>query len=90
MSLPASAHQSLGGVSIPERTLEHDLEVSKRYQSFSGELLRLALLGIAAIGFLLAEIVMKSAGSAAAVSPTFKVLTSISLFCFGLAAGDEI
>ena len=47
---------SLGLVQLDERTFEHDLAISERYQAFSSELLRLALLGLAGVGFLLVSL----------------------------------
>jgi hypothetical protein len=86
---------SLGLVELPDNTFEHDLAVSERYQSFSTELLRLSLLGIAAIGFLIANILLKGAPQSGAqanipgnpFSSPFKYLVSGSLICFGLSAG---
>jgi hypothetical protein len=49
--------------SLEESSYKIDLEVVDRYQSFSAELLRLALLGIAGYGFLLSQIVFKSTGA---------------------------
>jgi hypothetical protein len=41
----------LGLVELPEHTLDLDMKLMERYQNFSAELLRIALLGITAIGF---------------------------------------
>lgn len=41
---------SLGVVSMPDRTIEHDFAMLTKFQEYSAELLRLALLGISAIG----------------------------------------
>ena len=38
--------------SLPDKTFEHDMAVLDRYQSFSAEVARLALLGVTAIGAL--------------------------------------
>ena len=46
-------NQSANLIQIPEHTFEHDLAVNDRRQKFAGEILRLALIGIAAVGFLL-------------------------------------
>src|SRR5437016_9967 len=48
--------KSLGLVELPKGAIDTDFAISERYQSFSGELLRLALLGIAGIGFLLVQL----------------------------------
>jgi hypothetical protein len=46
-----SIKRSLGLIDTPDNTFSNDLHVSDRYQAFSAEMLRLALLGIAGIGF---------------------------------------
>lgn len=46
-------NQSANPIQIPEHTFEHDLAVNDRRQKFASEILRLALIGIAAVGFLL-------------------------------------
>lgn len=46
-------NQSANPIQIPEHTFEQDLAVNDRRQKFAGEILRLALIGIAAVGFLL-------------------------------------
>ena len=50
--------KSLGLVPIPEHTIEHDLTLLERFQEFSAELLRVALIGISAIGFVVARMVL--------------------------------
>ena len=55
--------KSLGLTSIPERTIEHDLTLLERFQEFSAELLRVALIGISAIGFVVGRIVFPEKGS---------------------------
>lgn len=50
--------KSLGLTPIPERTIEHDLTLLERFQEFSAELLRVALIGISAIGFVVARILL--------------------------------
>jgi len=49
----------LGGLALAEDIYKVDLAVLDRYQSFSSELLRLSLLGIAGYGFLITNIVFK-------------------------------
>lgn len=46
------------GVPIPEECYKADAELLGQYQSYSAELLRLSLLGIAAIGFLLKDVAL--------------------------------
>lgn len=50
-----------GGLPLDREEYEADLAVVDKYQSFSAELLRLSLLGIAGYGFLIANIVLKTA-----------------------------
>lgn len=49
----------LGTVPIRDEDYKIDLTLSDKYQSFSAELLRLALLGLAVIGFIITNVVMK-------------------------------
>src|SRR4051794_19369465 len=49
-------NKPLGLVPLPDNTIDRDFAVSEGYQAFSSELLRLALLGIAAIAFLLVQL----------------------------------
>lgn len=51
-----SASDPLGLIPIGDGTFEREVEVAERYQAFSAELLRLALLGIAGIGFMLVNL----------------------------------
>ena len=90
--LPAK-YEPLGLTKLPDKTFEHDLAVSDRYQSFSAELLRLALLGIAAIGFLVTNILLRTASLSGnpgtpprPLPPEFKLYLSTSLICLGLSA----
>ena len=82
---------SLGLTDIPEGSFKHDLSISDRYQSFSAEILRLSLLGIAGIGFLLANLFVKdpnNPGYKAFVSSfNIKWYLSASLVCLGGAVG---
>ena len=60
-----------GGLELQEDVYIVDLAALDRYQTFSGELLRLALLGIAGYGFLITNIVVKATSSnGLRVSPT--------------------
>ncbi|MDP2824193.1 MAG: hypothetical protein Q8O52_16135 [Sulfuritalea sp.] len=54
------AKKYLGGLPIEENAYKVDLAVLERYQSFSSELLRLSLLGIAGYGFLIANVIFKA------------------------------
>ncbi|HEX8266350.1 MAG TPA: hypothetical protein VF596_13175 [Pyrinomonadaceae bacterium] len=46
-------NQSARAVQTPEQAFEQDLAINDRRQKFAGEILRLASIGIAAVGFLL-------------------------------------
>ena len=56
----------LSEIPISKEEYEIDLAILDRYQSFSGELLRMALLGLAGYGFLIANVVLR-AGSGASL-----------------------
>lgn len=48
-----------GGIKVEADVYKVDIELADRYVSFSGEILRLASLGLAGYGFLLADLVLK-------------------------------
>jgi hypothetical protein len=84
---------ALGHYPLPDNTFEHDLALSDRYQLFSAELLRLSLLGIAAIGFLITNFVLRTTSpSSLPVNPPrplpeeFKAYVILSLVCLGISA----
>jgi hypothetical protein len=85
-----SPNSTLGLIDLPEGSFKHDLSITDRYQSFSAELLRLALLGIAGIGFLLANVFVKDVSN-----PSYKAFVGTSevrsyliksLWCLGLSS----
>lgn len=88
---PPAKKYSLGLTDIPGGSFEHDLSISDRYQSFSAEILRLSLLGIAGIGFLLANLFVKDSNNpsykAFVSSIDIKWYLSASLICLGGAVG---
>ena len=51
--------KKLNDVDIPEASWKADFDIVERYQSFSNEMMRISLLGIAGYGFLIKEICMK-------------------------------
>jgi hypothetical protein len=68
------ADKYLGGLALPEDIYKVDLAVLDRYQSYSSELLRLSLLGIAGYGFLITNVVFKAppgSGGANLVMPHY-------------------
>jgi hypothetical protein len=91
---------TLGEIQI--EALKHDLDLHDRYQGFSAEILRISLLGITAIGFLIANVLLvlspKENGAQttrtinlAAIAPEpFKLFASLSLISFGLASAASL
>lgn len=59
IAMPRTLGYHLQQVPIAEDLYKIDLAIVDRYQAFSGELLRLSLLGITGYGFLLSNIVFK-------------------------------
>lgn len=91
-----STNKSAGLIQIPERTFEHDLTVGDRYQKFSAEILRLALFGIAAVGFLLINFLFGASDKAPEMfgivkktlaNSDFRFYVFASLYLFGFSAG---
>jgi hypothetical protein len=73
------------------------MAVSSKYQTFSSEVLRLSLLGIAAIGFLLTNTLFKGASSSNQTSQSnvvlpaeFRYLVSLALICLGVSVGSAL
>ncbi|MFL6260062.1 MAG: hypothetical protein ACJ76Y_10145 [Thermoanaerobaculia bacterium] len=60
--------RSLSDIDLPESLFKADFELTDRYQAFSTELVRLALLGIAGYGFLISEVLVKSEGGTSNLS----------------------
>jgi hypothetical protein len=89
-----SIKRSLGLIDTPDNTFSNDLQVSDRYQAFSAEMLRLALLGIAGIGFLVVNILLrdstKSHDLIAGANRSFMAFMSASLVCLGLSAAFSL
>jgi hypothetical protein len=83
-------NKSLGLVSLPERTFEHDVAIGDRFQNFSIELLRLSLAGIGAVGFLVVNTVLaeKTGGRVELLltKTVFGAGIFVSLLFFGFAA----
>src|SRR3954469_760119 len=90
---PSVSSNSLGLTQVPERTFQHDLDVSERYQNFSSELLRLALLGLAGIGYLLVSLDPPTDKKASIILAHLKEIDSylyVALFCFGACAAFSL
>ncbi|MBX7170133.1 MAG: hypothetical protein K1X72_04195 [Pyrinomonadaceae bacterium] len=81
--------KSLGLTPIDERTFSEDLQVGDRYQKFSEELLRLALLGFAGISFLITNVLLKSPPPES-INKYFKIFVAISLICLGISSAAAI
>jgi hypothetical protein len=73
--------RSLGLVGVPEGTIEHDLALLERFLEFSAELLRLALIGISAIGFAVAKVVFPEVNERAGFEAfhSLKLILSVAL-----------
>lgn len=83
----------LGGLAVKEDCFKVDLAVLERYQSFSSELLRLALLGIAGYGFLIANVAFKSMSGEATFYTPFaqnKALLVVGAVLLGIAAASAL
>ena len=67
--LPEKTSDSLGLTPLPSGTFEHDVSVGEGYQAFSAELLRLALAGLAVVGFLVTKVLLGSPPQRPALTP---------------------
>jgi hypothetical protein len=80
---------SLGLVPLPAETVEHDLALLTKFQEYSAELLRLALLGITVIGYVAQQLLFGKADdvkNAAAHWPGARPWVIAALVCLSLAA----
>jgi hypothetical protein len=80
-----------GEIEVP--AFKHDLDLSDRYQNFSGEILRLSILGIGGIGFLLVNVFLTKGQQRVPLSrdePVFSWLAAASLFCLGVSAAASL
>jgi hypothetical protein len=84
-------YKSLGVVPLPAGTVEHDFTMLTKFQDYSAELLRLALLGITAIGIAISQAML---GKDTEATHAFKTLSSVrwslyvslAFFCLCAAA----
>ena len=87
-------NKSLGLIETPENSFSNDLQISDRYQTFSAEMLRLALLGIAAIGFIVVNILLKDSARSRELivgdNRSFMWFMSASLVCLGVSAAFSL
>lgn len=84
--------KSLGLVPLDERTFEHDMAVLAKFQDFSAELLRIALIGISAIGFVAAKSIFPDEkGQVYNHIPTSaKIFLTMSLILLGLSVACSL
>ncbi len=83
--------KSLGLIPIPERTIEHDLALLERFQEFSAELLRVALIGISAIGFVVSRIVLpEKEATQVVLDHTVKWLVIAALISLAVSAAAAL
>jgi hypothetical protein len=74
--------KTLADISLPDDVFKADFEITDKYQAFSGELLRLALLGIAGYGFFIGNVALDNASPSRFYSV---VLNQSGLLIAGLA-----
>jgi hypothetical protein len=88
--LPSSpSERDLLRIDLPEDRYRLDLKLFEHGQSVSAELLKLALAGIAVVGFLL-PLLVRPATSPGSVDGIFKILLAASVTCFAGAAGAAL
>jgi len=81
--------KQLGALEVPEIRYKADLELHDRSQAFSSELLKLALGGIAVVGFLLANF-PETRLEQSLKDMSVRVLFSASVAAFALAAAAAL
>ena len=84
--------KTLADIQLGDDSFKADFEITDKYQSFSAELLRLSLLGIAGYGFLLSQIAVKNAAPSEffIALANHALLLGVGVFCLGLAAGTAL
>jgi hypothetical protein len=85
----SSLDQRLAQLDVTEARYKADLELHDRSQSFSSELLKLALGGIAVVGFLLANF-PKGPLEQSLNDKSVRILFSATVVAFALAAGAAL
>jgi hypothetical protein len=79
----------LGLIPVPDELVKHDFEVLGRYQAFSSELLRIALLAIPSLGFLLTYFFLHHDETVylnAFRDGRVRFCSSAALICFGISS----
>ena len=84
--------RTLADIQLVDDSFKADFEITDKYQAFSAELLRLALLGIAGYGFLLSHIAVKDAVPTGFFGALLNhvPLLGVGVSCLGLAAGTAL
>lgn len=91
-----TAEQTAGLIQIPGGAFEQDLAVNDRRQKFAGEILRLSLIGIAAVGFLLLNFLFGASDKApeafgvakkTLANSDFRFYVFASFYLFAFSAG---
>ena len=83
--------KSLGLIPVPERTIEHDFALLARFQEFSAELLRVALIGISAIGYAVSRIFFPETKAAGVpIDPVVKGLVIAALVSLAVSAAAAL
>ncbi|HEY0021764.1 MAG TPA: hypothetical protein VGB24_02610 [Longimicrobium sp.] len=87
--LPA---RSLVDISLSEDAFRSDFEITDKYQGFSAELVRLALLGIAGYGFLLSNLALNNAQPSDFFEKLvkFRWLLGVGVVSLGVAAASAL
>lgn len=77
--------RSIDDMKIPDEAWKPDFEIADRYQTFSTEIMRVALLGIAGFGFLISEIAMKQYDKFCDKVASLAWLEILAVSCLGLS-----
>lgn len=82
---------SLGAIPLPPETIERDLTLLERFQEFSAELLRIALVAISALGFAISKVLFpENAASTQPLAPSTKYLLIAALIVLGTSAASAL
>lgn len=84
--------RTLADIKLDDNVFKADFEITDKYQAFSAELLRLALLGIAGYGFLLSQLAIVNGNPSlffkAILDQT--VILGLGVSCLGIATGTAL
>ena len=86
------AARQLDDISLDEKDYKADFELTEKYQGFSGELLRLSLLGIGLYGFMMAHAGSETGIGAKLIAQTlkYKEWVAVSIFMFGISSAAAL